>query len=244
MTLVSVIMPYYKKKKYLKKSILSVLNQTYKNFEIILINDDPSEDKNFLINIKKLDNRIIILHNKTRLGAGFSRNKGIKRAKGNYLAFLDCDDYWHKDKLRKQLNFMIKNSKSFSYTSYKIINANGNIVGERIAKKKLSFKNLISSCDIGLSTVMLKKNLMNTDLFPKLKTKEDYVLWLKLAKKNIEIVGLKKFFTYWRRLDDSLSSHIIQKICDGFKVYKIFMGYNSFKSFILLFVLSINSLRK
>ena len=107
MTLVSVIMPYYKKKKYLEKSILSVLNQTYKNFEIILINDDPSEDKNFLINIKKLDNRIIILHNKTRLGAGFSRNKGIKRAKGNYLAFLDCDDYWHKDKLRKQLNFMI-----------------------------------------------------------------------------------------------------------------------------------------
>ena len=92
MSLISVIMPYYKKKKYLEKSILSVLSQTYKNFEIILINDDPSEDKNFLINIKKLDNRIIILHNKIRLGAGFSRNKGIKRAKGNYLAFLDCDD--------------------------------------------------------------------------------------------------------------------------------------------------------
>ena len=244
MKLVSVIMPYYKKKRYLKKSIFSVLNQSYENFEIILINDDPFEDKQFLKNIKNLDSRIKLINNKNQIGAGFSRNKGIKKSKGDYIAFLDCDDYWHKDKLQTQINYMIRNNNLFSFTAYKIIDVKGYIIGKRKAKKYLKFKDLVKSCDIGLSTVILKKKLMKKNLFPNLKTKEDYVLWLKISKAKVEIIGINKFLTFWRKLDNSLSSNTLQKILDGFRVYRIHMKYNIVKSFISLFILSINFLRR
>ena len=101
-------MPYYKKKEYIKIALNSVLKQSYRKFEIIIINDDLNEDPSFIHELKKKDKRIKIINNTKRLGAGLSRNKGIKFAKGNLLAFLDADDLWHKDKLKKQVNFMFK----------------------------------------------------------------------------------------------------------------------------------------
>ena len=100
--------------------------------------------------------------------------------------------------------------------------------------QKLFYKDLLNS-DIGLSTVIIKKNSAKNP-FPSLKTKEDYVLWLKLAKNN-EIIGLNKVLTKWRKLDDSLSSDIAQKIKDAFKVYFIFEKKNFFLSFFFIFIL-------
>ena len=98
-SLISVIMPYYKKKQFVKKSIESVLNQTYSNFEIIIIYDDTDiEDLNYINEIKKIDKRIKIIQNEKNVGAGYSRNIGISESRGDYIAFLDCDDCWHKRK--------------------------------------------------------------------------------------------------------------------------------------------------
>ena len=97
MKLVSVIIPYFKKIRYINKAINSVLEQTYKNFEVIIIYDDENlEDLKAVNNIKKKDKRIKVIVNKKNLGAGYSRNKGIKISKGNIIAFLDADDYWKK----------------------------------------------------------------------------------------------------------------------------------------------------
>ena len=107
MELISIIIPYYKKKRYIELSINSALEQTYKNFEIIIIYDDESkEDLNLLKNIIKKDKRIKLVINKKNLGAGNSRNKGLKLSKGKFIAFLDADDLWLKDKLQKQLFFI------------------------------------------------------------------------------------------------------------------------------------------
>jgi teichuronic acid biosynthesis glycosyltransferase TuaG len=107
--LVSIITPYYKKKKYIESAINSVLQQTYKNFELIIIYDDENkEDLNFLKKIIKKDKRIKIYINKKNLGAGRSRNKGIKLSKGSTIAFLDADDLWFHNKLQKQIFFMKK----------------------------------------------------------------------------------------------------------------------------------------
>ena len=125
MDLVSIIIPYYKKKKYIELAINSVIRQTYTNFELIIIYDDENkEDLNFLKKIIKKDKRIKIYINKNNLGAGPSRNKGIKLSKGSLIAFLDADDLWLHNKIQKQIFFMKKNSIDVSHTSYHIINAN------------------------------------------------------------------------------------------------------------------------
>ena len=107
MDLVSVIIPYYKKRKFISETLDSAINQSYKSLEIIIIYDDVNKtDIEFLRNIAKKDNRIKIIENSEKMGAGKSRNIGIERSQGKYIAFLDADDIWHLDKLKKQINFM------------------------------------------------------------------------------------------------------------------------------------------
>ena len=177
MDLVSIIIPYYKKKKYIELTINSVLGQTYKNFELIIVYDDEKkEDLDYIKEIIKNDKRIRLHINKKNLGAGLSRNKGIKLSKGNLVAFLDSDDLWTKDKLQKQIFFMKKNAIDISHTSYKIINSDNRVIGSRNAKD-MSHDKLLNSCDIGLSTVILKKKIITNKIkFGSIKTKEEYVL--------------------------------------------------------------------
>ena len=241
MELVSIIMPYYQKRKYVKLAINSVIYQTYKNLELIIVYDDENkEDLYFLEKIIKKDKRIKILVNKKNLGAGRSRNKGIKQSKGALIAFLDSDDLWLRNKIDKQVFFMKKNEIEISHTSYYIIDSNNKIIGDRKAND-MNYKLLLSSCDIGLSTVMLKKKLITNKIkFADIKTKEDYVLWLQITHNNKKILGLKDNLTKWRKLDDSLSSLKLQKIYDGYLVYKRYMKFNLIKSLICLLILSFN----
>ena len=241
MDLVSVIMPYYKKKKYIELAVNSVIQQTYKNFELIIVHDDENkEDLNFLKNLIKKDKRIKLYINKKNLGAGESRNKGIKLSQGSLIAFLDADDLWTRNKLKKQIFFMKKNLVDISHTSYHIINSDNKIIGSRRAKD-MNHKLLLSSCDIGLSTVIMKKKLITNKIkFANINTKEDYVLWLKITLNNKKIFALKNNLTKWRKLNDSLSASKIQKLYDGYLVYRKYMNFSLAKSFIRLLLLSFN----
>ena len=123
MKLVSIIIPYFKKKKYIADTINSILNQTYKNFEIIIVYDDP--EKKDLEYIKKListDNRVKLIVNEKNLGAGISRNIGIDISAGTFIAFIDADDMWERTKLEEQIKFMESQNINFCHTTYKIIN--------------------------------------------------------------------------------------------------------------------------
>ena len=241
MDLVSIITPYYKKKKYIELTINSVLQQTYKNFELIIIYDDQNkEDLNLLKNLTKKDKRIKLYINKKNLGAGRSRNKGIKLCQGSLIAFLDADDLWARNKLKKQIFFMKKSLVDISHTSYHIINSDNKKIGNRIAKD-MNHKLLLSSCDIGLSTVIMKKKIITNKIkFPNINTKEDYVLWLKITLHNRKILALKNNLTKWRKLNDSLSASKIQKLYDGYLVYRKYMNFSIAKSFFSLLLLSFN----
>jgi teichuronic acid biosynthesis glycosyltransferase TuaG len=246
MDLISIIIPYYKKKIFIQKTINSILNQTYKNFEILIIYDDTNRSDLKIINkIKKKDKRIRLIINKKNIGAGQSRNKGIKNSKGKYISFIDADDLWNKNKLKEQLNFMKSKQKLISHTSYKIIDKKNNFLGIRRSKNIYEFKKLLLSCDIGLSTVMIDKSIMkNKFQFPSTKTKEDFILWLNIVRSGINIYSIDKVLTYWRKTDHSLSSSTLQKIKDGFTVYKKYMRFNIFLSIYYLSMLSINFLIK
>jgi teichuronic acid biosynthesis glycosyltransferase TuaG len=246
MDLVSVVIPYFKKREYIKRCIQSVLRQNYKKFEIIIVYDgEDLSDLAYIGAIVKKDKRIHLIKNYKLLGAGLSRNKGINIAKGKFIALLDADDYWDKNKLKFQIKFMKDHNYLVSHTSYQIIDKENKKISIRSARNFYEVEDLLYSCDIGLSTIILKKNIFSKNIkFPNTKTKEDFILWLKLLKKKIPIIGLDKKLTYWRKLDNSLSSSITQKMCDGFKVYYIYMNYSFFKSVYNLFYLSINFLKK
>lgn len=252
MSLVTVIIPYKKNLDYLFLALESVFRQTFKKFKILIIYDDENRsDLNFIkkylykkrIN-KKYSLKIIL--NKKNLGAGISRNVGIKYSRSKYIAFLDSDDVWDKNKLKYQLKIMNKYQLPISHTSYNVINEFGKKISLRKCKKESNFIDILNSCDIGLSTVIIEKNFFkkNNLVFPKIKTKEDYVLWLRVLQKIPFIIGLNKNLTNYRKRKNSLSSNIFLNLLNGYRVYKIYMKMGYFESFYRLFILSINFLKK
>ena len=176
MDLVSVIIPYYQKRKFISKTINSALKQSYKNLEIIIVYDDENcVDLNFIEEIKERDSRISIIKNNKNMGAGISRNIGISKSTGKYIAFLDADDLWMKDKIKYQIRFMKLREIIFSHTSYSIVDSQNMIISKRNAKNFFRLKDLIKSCDIGLSTVMIKRCYLNNNKFPNLKFSSLYI---------------------------------------------------------------------
>ncbi len=244
MQLVSVIMPYYRKKRHIKNSIISVINQSYKNLELIIIYDDKDlNDFEYIQSITKKYNNIKIIKNNNNIGAGLSRNNGIENSKGDLIAFLDADDIWYEKKIEKQVNYLNKQNLDFVFCDY--LKKTGSKSKKIITNRKaLSYKDLLYSCDIGLSTVLIKKKIISKYPFPSLKTKEDFVVWLNIAKSGIVPTNLNEILVEWNNVSDSLSSDIFQKIKDGYRVYRNFQNFNFLVSIYFLIVLSINSLKK
>jgi len=242
--LVSIILPFYKNVSLLNSAIDSILKQSFRNYEIIIINDNPKKKLSLFLKEIKNKKKIRIIYNKKNMGAGLSRNRGIEVSKGKYIAFIDSDDMWSKHKLFKQINFMEKNKYMASHTSYDKVDLNGNYVSTRFAYN-LNYSALLNSCDIGLSTVILNKKLFNNKtLFPAVKTKEDYILWLKIAKSGIVFFGLRSRLTKWRNTPNSLSKSILQKLKDSFKVYYKYEKLGLIKTLYRVFILSLNFLIK
>ncbi len=243
----SIVMSYFKKSQFITDTINSLIKQSEKDFEIIIIDDEVSKESHEILkNISKLDKRIFLKINDKNIGAGASRNKAIELSKGTYIAFCDCDDLWDSSKLERQIKFMENIKSDFSFTSYKIIDDLDNEIGFRKADEFINYDKLINSCDIGLSTVVIKKKIFENQnyRFGQTKTKEDYILWLKLAKDGIKMNGINESLASWRKTNNSLSSSTYQKLKDGFKVYNIYLNYSKFKSIYLLFKLSLNYILK
>tara|TARA_B100000963_G_C22589185_1_gene654638 strand:- start:36 stop:794 length:759 start_codon:yes stop_codon:yes gene_type:complete len=238
---ISVIIPCYNNFIFFEQCINSVINQTYKNIEIIVIFDagNKKDLRNCLLNLKKKQKKIKLIINSKNIGAGLSRNKAAKFAKGKYIAFLDSDDIWKQNKLKHQLAFMKKRKLKISHTSYYIIDDNNMKIGSQIAKYKQTYYDLLNSCDIGLSSLMIEKNLFLKNKFTSNKTKEDYASWLKIAKK-IDIYGLNEHLLLWRKTKNSLSSNTTQKIKDAFDIYFRKERFNFFSSVYKVIILSLN----
>ena len=245
MPLVSIIMPCFNSERHISDAIDSVINQTFEDWEL-LIADDGSLDNSFEIasNYKIRDDRIKVVSNTGSKGAPGARNTCLELSVGRYIAFLDSDDLWSRNKLKKQIFFMKQHKIKISHTSYYIINYKNKVIGQRKAKD-LSHKQLLKSCDIGLSTIILDKKLIKNNIkFASIKTKEDYVLWLQITLNEKKIYALPDNLTKWRKLDNSLSSSKFQKFKDGYLVYRKYMKFNQIKSFFYLCLLSINFLLK
>ena len=243
--LISIVLTYYKKRKYVWRTLQSILLQNYKNFELIFVYDDSDlKDykyiKKILIKFKKKK----VLFNRKNLGVSQSRNKALKICKGKYIAFIDADDIWIKSKLRKQLKIMQKKLLNFSFTSYNIINNQNNLISKRYVSKDPSHASLQKKNIIGLSTVMFNRKILKDMKFPNLKTQEDFALWLSLLKKGHKLSHIKTFLSSWRKTDGSLSSNGLQKVIDAFKLYYKYQNKNLTLSVYSVIVLGYNKFFK
>ena len=147
-------------------------------------------------------------------------------------------------KLEKQLDFMNQNNLNFIFFNYEKKISEKKSITIINPKEKLEYNDLIKSCDIGTSTVLIRKKIIDEELFPNLKTKEDYVAWLKILKKGFYAHNLNETLVIWNSVKDSLSSNFFQKILDGFRVYYKYEKFSFFKSVFCLLVLSLNSIKK
>lgn len=207
--LVSVIMPSYNTAKFIDKSISSVLNQTYQNFEIIIV-DDCSTDNTDEVVASIKDERIKYIKNEKNSGAAVSRNKALKEAKGRWIAFLDSDDLWEAEKLEKQINFMKENGYHFSYTAYEEIDENSNPLN-RIIKgpRKISKLGMHAYCWIGCLTVMYDRQKIGLIQIEDIKKNNDYAMWLKVCKKE-NCFFLDENLAKYRKRAGSISRHSVK----------------------------------
>jgi|TARA_B110000914_G_scaffold209496_1_gene207900 teichuronic acid biosynthesis glycosyltransferase TuaG len=235
--LISIITPTYNSSKYLQDTIKSIISQTYEKWELI-ITDDCSTDETVAI-IKThilLDSRIKLYQLDKNSGSASARNNSIKFSKGVFLAFLDSDDLWEKDKLNKQLLFMKDNNFSFSFTGYSIINDLGIFKGETVDTKQIgsfSYKDMLAKkATLGCSTVMLYKKTFEGLLnMPLLRTGQDYAFWLKLLKNtNQKAHILPIALTQYRINPNSISRNKIKKAKRQWTIYRNNENLNLVKS--------------
>jgi glycosyltransferase involved in cell wall biosynthesis len=181
--LVSIVMPNYNCAKFIKETIQSVIEQTYSNWEILFV-DDCSTDKSIAIAESFDDERIKIFKNEKNSGAAVSRNKALREARGKWIAFLDSDDIWEKDKLEKQISFMRENNYSFSYAKYKEISETGEELKRIVSgPKKIGKRKQFAYCWQGCLTVMYDREVVGPIQIADIKKNNDYAIWLKVCKK-------------------------------------------------------------
>ena len=181
--LVSIIMPSFNTASYIKESVQSVINQTYTNWELIIV-DDCSTDNTDEILAQIEDNRIRYLKNERNSGAAVSRNKALREARGQWIAFLDSDDLWMPEKLEKQIRFMKRNNYAFSYTNYEEIDVEGNKTGVKITgPRKITKTGMYNYCWPGCLTVMYDAMKVGFIQIEDIKKNNDYAMWLKVCRK-------------------------------------------------------------
>lgn len=220
--MVSIITPTYNAEKFLEETIQSVLNQSFKNFEMIIV-DDCSKDRSVEIAEKyaSLDERVKVYKLEKNSGAAVVRNTGIERAKGRYIAFLDSDDLWDKDKLEKQIAFMKTKDIGFSFTAYRLMDEEGGNLNKVVsAPAEITYKDLLKNTVIGCLTVVIDREKIGDFRMPLVRAGQDTATWLSILKKGNVAYGLNEDLASYRKVKGSISSNKIKALKRTWNTYR------------------------
>lgn len=207
--LVSVITPTYNCANFIGETIESVQEQTYHQWEMIIVDDCSTDNtKEIVEKYIKEDNRIKYFCLENNSGTAVARNKAMELANGEYIAFLDSDDIWLEEKLKKQLEFMKGHEIAFSCTSYEQIDESGKTLNKIIKTvPKANYNRVLLDCPIGNSTVMYNVEKMGKFEVPNIRKRNDDALWLQMLKKEKYIYGMKSVLMKYRIRRNSISSN-------------------------------------
>lgn len=220
--LVSVITPTYNCGKFIAETIESVQKQSYSKWEMIIVDDCSTDNtKDVVEQYQQQDSRIKYYCLAENSGAAIARTKAMELACGQYIAFLDSDDLWMPEKLKKQIRFMIDNDYAFTNTAYQHMSEDGTLL-DKILKviPKTDYNRLLLDCPVGNSTVMYDVNKMGKFIIPNIRKRNDDALWLAMLKKEKYIYGLPEVLMKYRLRKNSISSNRWSLIKYNWQLYR------------------------
>jgi teichuronic acid biosynthesis glycosyltransferase TuaG len=235
-SLVSIITPSFNSEKFIAETIQSVKNQTYSNWEMIIV-DDCSTDKTVSIIEEFLakDNRIRFFQLDKNSGAGIAREIALSKAQGDYIAFLDADDLWKPLKLEKQLQFLKDNSAPFTFSFYDCMDEEGNSLNKRVeAPRNLSYRQLFFCNYVGNLTGIYDTNYFGKIAISSTRKRQDWMMWLTILKKIKKVKPVPESLAIYRIRDNSLSASKFDLLKHNFAVYRSFHGYNYVSSMFIM----------
>jgi teichuronic acid biosynthesis glycosyltransferase TuaG len=246
--LVSIITPLFNSEAFIQNTIESVLAQSYTNWELIIV-DDCSEDKSgeIVLGFSAVDKRIKYHRLEKNYGAPYAaRNFATSQAKGTFIAFLDSDDLWEKDKLSKQLAFMDTGDFEISFTAYsKIYPPNSDKKDKVIhVPAVVDFKSLLKTNHIGCLTAMYDIRKVGKLFQPGPQYHEDYIMWLQILKKGYKAYGLDEVLAQYRVHKHSISSNKLKMAKVQWDIYRTILGLNPVQAVWYFLNYSLNGLKK
>jgi teichuronic acid biosynthesis glycosyltransferase TuaG len=238
-------MPAYNCERYIELAAHSVINQTFQDWELIVI-DDGSTDRtvDIIKTIATKDNRIRVIVNENNQGVSKTRNKGISIAKGDWIAFLDSDDMWERTKLEKQLDLAKQTSAEFVFTGSSFINEDGDYYkGIFQIPEKVSYQQLRNQNVISCSSVLVKKRFFATIKMEKDEMHEDYAVWLRILQTGIVAYGINEPLLIYRLSRNSKSGNKLKTVIMTYRVFR-FLGLNPLTSFYFMLRHVLGSVKK
>jgi glycosyltransferase involved in cell wall biosynthesis len=234
--LVSIIIPTYNTEKFIGDTLQSVQNQTYQNWEMILV-DDASTDRTVSVieEFAKKDSRIKLFKLEKNSGNGFARNIALEKAVGKYIAYLDADDLWFPEKLEKQIQFLKANNLPFTFSFYDCIDEEGNSLNRRVeAPINLTYNELFFCNYVGNLTAIYDADYFGKIILEATQKRQDWRLWLTILKQIQVTKPVPEPLAFYRIRKDSISSSKFKLIKHNFGVYKEFHGFNFLFSVLLM----------
>lgn len=227
-SLVSVIIPTYNSEKFILETIESVQNQTYDNWEMILVDDASTDSTAVLISkLAQEDNRIQLLQLDKNSGTGVARNNALAVVKGKYISFLDADDLWKPNKLAVQMEFMKTHKVPFTFSFYDCIDEEGNALNKRVeAPKNLSYRQLFFCNYVGNLTGIYDVEFFGKISISSIRKRQDWMLWLTILKKIKIAHPVPESLAYYRIRNNSISTSKVDLIKYNFAVYRKFHGFS------------------
>ncbi|WP_260448694.1 glycosyltransferase family 2 protein [Listeria grandensis] len=219
--LVSVIMPCYNAEVHLQEAINSVLQQTYADWELIIIDDGSNDGSREIIdkNVRR-DDRISAMASLGNEGAAMARNRGLEAARGQYIAFLDSDDFWDRGKLSMQVSYMAERSVGFTFTAYQSVDESGNMRKVIRVPETITYHALLRNTIIGCLTVLLDRHVVGDVRMPKLKSRQDTATWLGILKQGHVAHGIPVTSAFYRSTSGSLSSNKWKMLRANWRMYR------------------------
>lgn len=212
-------MPCYNPKNTIFQAINSVLNQTYPDIELWIVDDNSTESKVNLTHILK-DERIKFVQLPYNQGPAAARNQALRQTDARYVAFLDCDDWWEPTKIEKQLVQLMTSSVALSYCAYELVNEQGEWLQKTIQVPKcIRYTDLLKNTIIGCLTVVVDRKKTGLFLMPEINGGEDTATWLNLLKKNHTAMGIQEPLAYYRVQKKSYSANKFVMAKNTWKMY-------------------------